>query len=262
MNNIVYAGKHALTLAVSRHAHSHWEVIYCTSGTGQLIFDHCTMTYHADDIAIIPPMMAHTNASEEGFTNIHLNLSDCSLTNREPLLITKDENKSMEPIFNSAFYFYSVDPDSRTSLLQAFGNLIVTYAELSQPSQVKNEIVQQIEAQIIHNYPNYNYDLAEYLHTLPFSYDYLIKLFKKELGVTPHKYLTELRLRSAADWLRNSQGNNVSEIAHICGFKEPLYFSRLFKKKYGVSPSIYASASPVYASDSDSMKIMMQETEG
>ena len=53
---------------------------------------------------------------------------------------------------------------------------------------------------------------------------------------------------------------NITQVAHLCGFRESLYFSRMFKKKYGVSPSFYyaervRSLKP--HPDSDSMKIMM-----
>ena len=34
--------------------------------------------------------------------------------------------------------------------------------------------------------------------------------------------------------------SSITEIAHLCGFRNPLYFSRLFKQKYGVSPREYA----------------------
>lgn len=256
MNNIVYAGKHALTMAVSRHAHAYLELIYCTSGKGEFIFDNYTLSYHEGDIAIIPPMMPHANISAEGFTNIHLNLADSTLTNKEPVIISADENGYLLNAFSAAFFFYSGDPNKRAALLSAYGNLIATFIAYHHPSSEKNEIVRKIEHHIIHNFSDCSYDLGKYLHSLPFSYDYLIKLFKKDLGVTPHKYLTDKRLRAAAAWLSTSQGNNISEIAHLCGFKEPLYFSRLFKKKYGVSPSYYSpEIQTAEAADPDSIKI-------
>ena len=53
--------------------------------------------------------------------------------------------------------------------------------------------------------------------------------------------------------------------AHLCGFREPLYFSRMFKKKYGLSPSFYYAAGrgeePRTVPDPDSMKIMLDEDE-
>ena len=79
MNHIIYVGKHALTWTVSRHLHKGWELIYCTSGGGELVFADRTLRYAANDVAIIPPMVPHSNVSTEGFTNIHMNLTDAAL---------------------------------------------------------------------------------------------------------------------------------------------------------------------------------------
>lgn len=259
MNNIAYVGKHALTLTVSRHAHLNWELIYCTSGSGELILDtKRTLGYKVGDIAIIPPMVPHANISKEGFTNIHINLADSTLTYREPVVISDDKSGYLLSAFDAAFFFYSGDSPMRSALLPAYGSLITTFVSQLQPSNERNEIARKIEYHIIQNYPDCSYSLGDYLNSLPFSYDYLIKLFKKEMGVTPHKYLTDIRLRAAADCLATSQENNISEVARLCGFKEPLYFSRLFKKKYGVSPSYYIPSNlSEHMDDSDSMKIML-----
>ena len=83
--------------------------------------------------------------------------------------------------------------------------------------------------------------------------------------MTPHKYLTDRRLQTAANMLRSEYNDgNVTEVAHQCGFREPLYFSRMFKKKYGISPSYYYTAQHRERSlptDSNSMKIMLEERE-
>ena len=84
--------------------------------------------------------------------------------------------------------------------------------------------------------------------------------------MTPHKFLTDRRLQTAASMLRSQYNDgNVTEVARQCGFREPLYFSRMFKKRYGVSPSFYYTAlrepEPERMPDPDSMKIMLDETE-
>lgn len=259
MNTIIYVGKHSLTLTVSRHAHNYWELIFCTSGSGELVLDNGqVLSYKEGDIAVVPPNFPHSNYSVEGFTNIHINLDDCTLTNKEPAIICSDPNEYLLNAFQAAFFYYSGDSSMRASILSSYGNLITTFISLLRPSEERNEIARKIEHHIIQNYTDCGYALSDYLNSLPFSYDYLIKLFKKEFGVTPHKYLTEIRLRAAANCLGTSQGYNVSEIALLCGFKEPLYFSRLFKKKYGVSPSFYIQDNPAERpADSDSMKIIL-----
>jgi len=244
MNDIIYAGKHLLTMAVSRHAHNTWELIYCTSGEGEFIFDEFTLPYGKGDVVVIPPYVPHSNNSTAGFTNIFLNLSDSTLTMKAPAVIADDSNGFIYNAFSAAFFHFSEGAELRHTLLSAYGNLIAGYMSAYHHADAHSEIVEQIERSIIENYSDCNYELDEYLRTLPFSYDYLRKLFKKELGVTPHKYLCDKRLQTAADWLCSMyhESNNVTEISHLCGFREPLYFSRMFKKKYGVAPSYYLSA--------------------
>lgn len=82
--------------------------------------------------------------------------------------------------------------------------------------------------------------------------------------MTPHKFLTDMRLQTAAESLSSdyADAGSISEIAHMCGFREPLYFSRIFKNKYGVSPSAYQQnrSGAIAPVDSESMKIMLPTT--
>jgi len=66
--------------------------------------------------------------------------------------------------------------------------------------------------------------------------NHICRLFQKELGISPLEYINSLRLKHARELLTNSS-LNVAQIASKAGFKDPNYFSRLFKKKNGVSPS-------------------------
>jgi len=261
MNNIVYAGKHSVTLSVSRHAHETWELIYCTSGTGILEFDDFSLPYEKGSIVVIPPYTPHSNASTEGFTNIHLNISNTALSFKKPLIIKDDSNQFILNAFSASYFHFFSDCENKAMLLSIYGDLIVCYLSTYQNVRQFSPIVEQIVSNIIQNYQNSNYMLDEYLDTLHFSSDHLRKIFKKELGVTPHRYLNDKRLQTAADMLQSGYSNSsVAEIAQMCGFSEPLYFSRMFKKKFGVSPTNYAKSSKgdePSAVDSDSMKIIL-----
>lgn len=258
MNNIIYVGKHALTWTVSRHMHKGWELIYCTSGSGEMIFEDRTLGYGAHDVALIPPMLPHSNQSVEGFTNIHMNLMDAALPSTEPLIIRADSTGFLLDAFKAAFYYYSEAAVGR-ALLPIYGQLITAFLTAYQPFRHYSEVVQQIEDNILHHYPDCSYDLNAYLSSLPFNTEYLKKIFKKETGLTPLQYLTEKRLENAASTLSTFYGKgNVSETARLCGFSDPLYFSRLFKKKYGVSPRNYSGeAAPPRNPGPDGMKIML-----
>ena len=67
---------------------------------------------------------------------------------------------------------------------------------------------------------------------------YFIKLFKKNLGVSPQEYYAELIIDKSSHLLINTD-YSISEIAKLCGIEDALYFSRMFKKHMGISPSAY-----------------------
>lgn len=260
MNNIVYVGRHTLTHMVSCHFHKSWELIFCTSGGGEIICEDQTLAYSVNEIAVIPPLMPHSNMSKTGFTNIHVNLTDAAFNQLEPRIISADSNGFLRNAFSAAFYYYSSAPEESKLLLPIYGQLIAAYLSSGQPERRRSDIVQRIEHHILAHYPDCSYDVNVYLGSLPFSPEYLKKLFKKETGFTPHQYLTDKRLEIAANTLTSFYGKwNISETAHLCGFSEPLYFSRLFKRKFGMSPRDYISeyAVPAPRTDSDEIKIML-----
>lgn len=67
------------------------------------------------------------------------------------------------------------------------------------------------------------------------SEDYFSHMFRKRMGTSPVRYLTDLRIEKAKELLMTGS-ISVSEVSSLVGFEDPLYFSRVFKKKTGVPP--------------------------
>ena len=63
----------------------------------------------------------------------------------------------------------------------------------------------------------------------------LRRMFISEFGISPRDYINSMRLDRAKLLLRNG-GIEVCEVARLCGFDDPSYFSRFFKKHTGKSP--------------------------
>jgi AraC-like DNA-binding protein len=68
----------------------------------------------------------------------------------------------------------------------------------------------------------------------------LIGLFKRTTGLTPHSYLTQIRLNAACRRLR--QGAPIAEAAALAGFYDQSALTRHFKRCYGITPRQFASA--------------------
>jgi AraC-like DNA-binding protein len=66
--------------------------------------------------------------------------------------------------------------------------------------------------------------------------DHLRDLFRARFGMRPLEYRTGLRLARARELLSSST-MNVKEVAHKVGFSDALYFSRVFRQHFGISPS-------------------------
>ncbi|MCF8301963.1 MAG: helix-turn-helix domain-containing protein [Bacteroidales bacterium] len=64
------------------------------------------------------------------------------------------------------------------------------------------------------------------------------RVTREELGCTPTNYIYIVKLQLAAEYLTSNEGN-VSQAAYDHGFADPSYFSKLFKKHYGLSPVEY-----------------------
>ena len=78
-------------------------------------------------------------------------------------------------------------------------------------------------------------DIAEAAHI---SEKYMRELFKKETGRSMQAYLTDLRLSAAKTLLSNSK-YNISEVANLSGFPEYRNFVRVFKERFGITPTEY-----------------------
>lgn len=240
MNTILFVGEHPKTYDVRRHSHEHWELVYCTGGYGRFEFDNGTiMNYQAGEIVAIPPRELHSNTSGEGFTNIHVTMAEPSFPYKSAFRVSDDAEGNLKVAFSQAKHYYMSDIKNRELVLAALGDLIASYLLVFRSNAEYSEPVEQIRDSIRRNYSRADYALDEVIRQMPFNYDYLRKLFKKEVGMSPLEYMTNLRMRSAEKLLTAMWTNEytVSEIAQMCGFEDALYFSRVFKKYYGCSPS-------------------------
>jgi AraC-like DNA-binding protein len=81
-------------------------------------------------------------------------------------------------------------------------------------------------------------DMEKLVRELPMGYSKFRKAFKLSTGESPNQYHLNLRLNKAKDLL-TSTALNINEVANQTGFDSVFYFSKLFKKKNGVSPKFY-----------------------
>lgn len=235
MNDVSFVGKLNVQDEAATHSHGDFEVIAFESG-GNIFCGGEEIAVNAGDAAVIPPLLPHSVKCNGGTRAV---LDKALLPIKKVIVVAADDAGEWVNALNFALAHAGNAP-----LLSAYGNLlaalIAAYAAPNGYSPAVKAVVEDIEKSL----SDPSYSLENFISALPLNYDYVRKLFKKEVGVTPHEYLTRARMERARAILFSGVTNRysdytVTQIAEACGYSEPLYFSRVFKKYYGVAPSRY-----------------------
>ena len=99
-------------------------------------------------------------------------------------------------------------------------------------------IVDEVKKYIDKNYADEDLSLNVLASHVNFSPNHLSMVFSQQTGKTFIKYLTDFRMSKAKELLRCT-GKRSSEISLEVGYKDPHYFSYLFKKTQGMTPTQY-----------------------
>ena len=119
--------------------------------------------------------------------------------------------------------------------------LIKLHRYFNTTSKVDNrQIAEEIDKATLYFAEHYNEEICieDYAQRHHMSTSWFIRNFKQYTGSTPMQYILSIRIYNAEALLQNEQ-YNVTEISNIVGYDNPLYFSRIFKKVKGLSPSEY-----------------------
>ena len=114
-----------------------------------------------------------------------------------------------------------------------------------------NQIVERTLLLIHEGFANEDLSLTYLSQSVYVNESYLRSIFKKNVGMTISDYLTQVRMNEARR-LIEAGGMKFSEICHMVGYRDPAYFSKCFKRFFGVSPSSFENMREKYKMQSDS----------
>ena len=106
--------------------------------------------------------------------------------------------------------------------------------------ETKNDTINNIERAAHYFKDNYNKQISieQYAAEHLMSVNWFIHSFKSVMKMSPMQYVISLRIAMAKGYLENST-KNIAEISNEVGYENALYFSRLFKKYTGMTPTEY-----------------------
>ncbi len=136
-----------------------------------------------------------------------------------------------------------IQPDTPECLLEQYRNaadfLDNLEAMIAQSGDPAAETISA--ARYMQDHFNENISLETIAQALSISTSSVKRSLLRECNDSFQHYLVKLRMEYAAKLLRNADCN-INDIAYSCGFRDVLYFRRVFKKWFGVNPSDYKDA--------------------
>lgn len=230
-----------LETGASPHRHSYYEFHFIAEGACNFVIEDKSCRVKVGSFLVSPPLSRHYFTSEKGirqlifctasegfrdwpalekkFTDsiIHIKL-DLSFE-REYELIKRDSLSAIPDKQRGAFF-------------TVLGLLLRNY---DNPGSNRSSIVMKTQNELERR-DMHRISIHKIADDLNVSHAYLIRLFKEETGLTPKQYMLKQRIDRSCHYLLSSAGT-ISGIAEKVGFQDPLYYSRIFKKIMGISPS-------------------------
>jgi signal transduction histidine kinase/AraC-like DNA-binding protein/DNA-binding response OmpR family regulator len=97
-----------------------------------------------------------------------------------------------------------------------------------------------VKRTVIYLQENYAHPLSrrEIAESIGVSENHLSRIFRRELGISPWDYLNRYRIKQAKELLASTE-DSITSVALQVGFNDPAYFSRVFRRQAGQSPSAF-----------------------
>lgn len=218
--------------------HNFWEFTAVASHGGTIEFNNKTIKIGQHDIILIPPGVQHREYADKPLDTIWLGFkyTPLALPLDNPTIINSGE---LFKAFSDFWYFASrrrtgIGMELDGQLMSILGYFIRSTTENNGNNNVPMEKV------IIYINDHFSdaISMAMLARMLNVSESYFYRQFKNYTGQTPVEYLTALRIKNVIINIRKTN-LPIFQIAKICGFADPYYLSKTFKKITGMSPLHY-----------------------
>lgn len=221
------------------HYHEHWEFVYYTAGYGTFRNGNVEKDFLPHLCVAHPPHSPHSEYVNGYFSNIYVQ-ADMGDALPHELFYYDDQNMhEIEMIFTQLQYHFTRKRENWKEILDALLALLAQLLISKPPSYTFSECVDAALTMIIHGVYDSSFQIASIYENIPLSKPYFTTLFRQSTGMTPLQYLTEKRMENAKKLLLQKEELRLSigEIADMCGYNDIYYFSRIFKKHTGLSPT-------------------------
>lgn len=236
------------------HRHSFFHALYIQGGIGELDIAGERFFCEERDFYIIPPGVEHRIFMIQNFSSLTIKFSTEAMLEKSIQSLGycvknlgKYEYMLLKRVFEEAtlrkdFYsdFINVWMQELLLSLLRYQNNASDYTATTRKSTMDN-YPQQISMAISYIERNITRGISieELARISNYSVHYFHTIFRREVGVSPIRYIHNRKVEMAKE-LMFSSDLNITQIAEKLGFESVSYFSRVFKNIAGMTPSVYA----------------------
>lgn len=221
---------------------SHWLLHYIISGKGKFTVDGKTYSLHAGQCFIIRPQepTVYESDSEDPWHYVWIGFSTSmplpDVLKKQPFF----ESENCATVFNKILSVSTMSNNRECYLCGCIAELLaLLFQEDSSPLSTAAQCMEQAKSCIESEYMSPTLTVALIAERLHLNRSYFSTAFRRYTGVSPQQYLNAYRLERAASLLKRG-GMTLSQISYATGYADFCNFSRMFKRRFGVSPSQYA----------------------
>lgn len=229
----------------SAHVHKFYEIILNMEGSGTIYIGDRAFPFEAGSIHIIPPNTPHIKCSDAGFQDVYFQTAVLyprvkQMLKQQKYCLQDDPQKTIELVMTLLFSKYWSNAASESVLCTMYELLLQLLDD-----SVENELLAPEVETIIHKMTMYfndpDFSVADTLRQSGYSKDHIRRMFIAATQISPQEYLTNIRIAHAKKLLEQNNSNqlSVADIGAMSGYYDAKYFSRIFKKVTGVSPTQY-----------------------
>ena len=226
---------------VSRKSHT---FILRTTGIVRYTFEYAHFEAHPGEIMFLPKGSSYTfeNLSDTACEYISINFS-ADLESPAPALYPFNNFKDADEFLNHLPDMWKFGGKQEHYRCYAIFYNLLSYIETLHKQKYSDINKAGLISPAVSYLKKHLYDPTLTVDTLSsicgISGTYFRKIFQANYSMSPNEYILEKRLSHAKTLIETGEFNSISEVSFSAGYTDPLYFSRAFKKKYGVSPSQY-----------------------
>ncbi|MEM8546372.1 MAG: AraC family transcriptional regulator [Cyanobacteria bacterium P01_H01_bin.119] len=251
---------HLCGYAFDKHFHDAYTIGLNETGLGQSLFRGSLIDSPPGSFKLLNPGEVHTGQAANdrgwGFRNFYISPSLMA-----SLLAQLEQADQSLPVFGapvvhnprlrSLFWqtFQALNESSplltQQSLLLALMSQLLQHHSVTaplKPAGQESQAVALVRAYLEEHYAE-NVSIATLSQLSNLSSYYLIRSFRRQWGLPPHRYQQQIRLLKAKQALQTSQ--SLAEIAITTGFFDQSHFTRSFKRVFGVTPGQYRQRNSV-----------------